>query len=110
MVGGHLFTVCFAGGAEELQQQLSAAPTTPSFDREISSAVTVFINQELKHYHLLFKNDSTAFTSETTSTISLTAAQGFLIFMIIQSSEFFDMSYFIILFNLMATEQLLNHQ
>lgn len=58
MVGDHLFTVCFAGGAEELQQQLSAAPTTPSFDREISSAVTAFINQELKHYYLLLQNNS----------------------------------------------------
>lgn len=73
MVGDHLFTVCFAGGAEELQQQLSAAPTTPSFDWEISSAVTVFINQELKHDYLLLKNDSTVFTSETTSTVFLIA-------------------------------------
>lgn len=48
MVGDHLFTVCFAGGAEELQQQLSEALTTPSFDREISSAVTVFIKPGTK--------------------------------------------------------------
>lgn len=60
MVGDHLFTVCFAGGAEELQQQLSAAPTTPSFDWEMSSAVTVFINQELKHYLQYLSPSSTS--------------------------------------------------
>lgn len=56
MVGDHLFTVCFAGGAEELQQQLSAALTTPSFDREISSAVTVFIKPGTKALSSTLKN------------------------------------------------------
>lgn len=53
-MGDHLFTVYFAGGAEELQQQLSAAPSTPSFDRQIISAAIVFINQELEQYYQLY--------------------------------------------------------